>query len=278
MARIDATHFWATSLNKYDPPTLGLRVLVKPIHGVTPSHVFGDVRRLVFPAVMNSLEVSEEATFSDYDSVGAGSFSIRRAGDDTARELRSFNLDVYATDIRNLAFTQNDAPATWVTTRDLIRKIFRARFPVHLEARVIKRADYIGAEPLNRGGAMYLFQGVEEVHDFKGQVTFRSFTHRLEHGQPESRYFTIGVKDNRAVEEVEEHVKYHRKGATNLPVTRTVRDGDTLWSLAEVYYGQGSLYRLIQKQNAQLRKIPASSPLKNHKIKSVRIPKPPSGN
>lgn len=252
----------------------GLRCVVTPAAGLTPSGVLGREASLVFPAVVNTLELTETATFGDYDSVGAGSFSIRRAGDENARELKTLTMEVYASDTQ-WPFLQDGSPSSWAALRSRLRKILHARFPVHLTA----RNHFTMLLP----GESMVFDGtyMDDIADLDMNVTFRNLSIRSEPGQPDSRYFSIEIHEHRVIRGKEEHVGYARMGGKGtLPQTVSIsaQSDVTMGDLAVRFYGQFTLYRLIQRANSKLAHIPANSKLSDHKITRVRIPAPPSQN
>lgn len=266
-----ATPFLSESL----VPAAGLRVEVTPIDGITPSGVM-EPAGVIFPAVINTLEIQETASFGDYDSVGAGSYSVRRAGSSSAQELRSLTLEIYAPHIgRDAAppdFIQGGA-TSWGELRAQLESILHARFPVHVRGYVIADPKPLWAAP---DWSFFVFEETSSF-DLDLNVTFRGLTRRLEPGQPQARYFSLELKGWRNVHEETQPVAYkagRSRGQRHLPLVHVVQGDETLAAIALKIYGRSSFWVDIRRYNASLRakNVAAHRPLREYGVKSVVAP------
>lgn len=212
----------------------GLRVRLSRIKGETPKGVLA--APLYLPAVIGQFGWTEESSHSEYTTIRDGQFSQPAMGPATARQLRGLD---------NIETLTVDWDPPWLVEQgqdpdDVYRSLYavlRCRRPVELLA-----TPKLGpSRPLLRMN-----------------VTVRSITAQLRQGEPDSLYFTVGIREWRRSAGA-------RKAAGDaLPTTHILKAGDTLHSLAMHYYHSATYATDIADANG-IRDWGKSTPLVQHK-------------
>jgi hypothetical protein len=226
----------------------GLRVRLARIPGVTPRDLLPDP--IVLPAVMNGFSWTEEAYFSEYDTVADGQFAQPAMGPTTARRLRVID------DVEALTIWW-DAP--WLVDHSMDPEmVYAALFGV-LRSR--KPIELLATPQLGKHQPL-----------LRADVTIRSIQPQLRQHEPDSVYYTLRISEDR-------RPGAGRRGegrGSHLPTTHKLTATDTLHSLAEHYYHSAHGWSVIAQANG-LKKWGQSTPLvKSPKFKvgsKVRIPK-----
>lgn len=232
----------------------GLRIRLKRVRGVTEKGVLP--APLVLPALIGGeFSWTEEASFREYETHRAGQFAIPAGGGRGARMLR---------DISDLETLTLDWDAPWLQEagishgemRRQIMAIHRARTPVELLASVMP-------------------EGAEELRCL---ITIRSITKVLRHGEADTRYWTLSIREHRQAET-------ERRTADakddKLPTRHRITEDTTFRSLARHYYGSEKNWKAIAKANG-MPKWGGRTPIaksKKFKVRDfVKIPKEPKAS
>jgi hypothetical protein len=234
-------------------PGVQLRIRLTRAPGRTPKHVLR--KPLRFPVALgDTFEVTEDAGWEDYETVGAGELSSPRLGPG-ARGLESFTGET-------MSCTWDPS---WMTypgqnpgdVREALQDVLRSRSPFYLLALV----GPTGHRP-----------------EFSGLATMRTLTRTLRHGEPDARYYTI---DFRRYREAEVGRRRHVEGGggnPRLPTHHELKDDDTLESLARRYYGKPNLWKWIARANG-IHSWGSRDPIvethRYHAGDRLLIPKPP---
>jgi nucleoid-associated protein YgaU len=230
----------------------GYRARLKRIPGETPSNVLP--RALYLPCLLGTIAQSEEASHSEYETVGAGEFSQPAYGGQAARRLRTFD------DLQTLTVEWNpqwmvEEGVSYDYVRETLFFILRSKRPVEL---LIAPRTVVGNAV---------------VHMF---VTLRRVSPEVREGQPDSVYLALGVKEWRA----HEQRRRAASGKRETPVTHTLTEKDTLLSLARLYYDDPSFWRKIASLNG-VKKWGQSDPLvgmQRYKVgDKIKLPTPTEG-
>lgn len=198
----------------------GLRVRLRRIPGLTSKDVLR--RPLHLPCVIGPefTQVKTKA-HSEWQTVSAGEYS-QPIGGKGAPTLDDLSFD-------SLSLTWD---AEWLTNPET--------GPVEMK-RNLERVQESG-DPFHLAVFLHPYGRGAEV---RGLYTLRSIERRLPRGEPDTRYYTLQFKEFRRAGQV----RRTSRRAERLPVRHKVQKGDTLRSLANRYYGDGSLWRVIQSVN-----------------------------
>lgn len=190
--------------------------------------------------------------FSDYETVSTGQFSRQMS-----RQLRIVEFQTM--------FVDQD----WFYT--LFAHTKRGPNPQKLARELV--------HILNTGTPFRLMIGQPRLWgegnwDVNMKATLRSLTVEEKAGEVDARYVNVSFTEWRELD-----IKKDKKGE-RLPLTYTIRDGDTLRQLAKKYYGETRVWRLIARSN-QLGDTRADEDLstvrKNGKrLQTLYLPRPPA--
>lgn len=213
---------WASSARTRGTrrPRPGLRVRLRRVNGITPKNVLR--QPLYLPCLIGPEFVQiKTAGHTEWDTVSAGQFS-QGYGGKKAPLLDDLSFD-------SLSLTWD---ADWLTNPETDPEEMRRELDRVLASR--------------RGFHMAIFlypQG--EGNEARGLYTLRSVERRLPRGEPDTRYYSLAFKEFRQPGQR----RRSSRRANRLPTRHLVQGGDTLRSLARIYYGDGSLWRVIANVN-----------------------------
>lgn len=205
----------------------GLRVRLASIEGVTPTTVLVD--KLYFPAVTGDFEFTETAQHNDYRTISGGEFSQPAGGDKTARDLRRFDLEVFAPRLRGQFPFLVDSTADYEDVHRQLFDIMRSK----------RAVDFLASLDLT---------GRSEL---ACDVTIRSVTRSMRHAQLDTRYFTVSFTEWRdtALRRRSTKAPPQAAFAPQLPTKVKLLSTDTADSLARKYYGAPELAAVIIAAN-----------------------------
>lgn len=190
----------------------GLRVRFSRVQGQTPKDVLK--KPLILPVVIGEeFTVTEDAAFTDYETVGDGEFSQARGGPSTARNLRVLDsLETLTLDWARWARWMTNPLATEQLVRKELYAILRSRKPMEILA------------------TLQLGQGAEEL---RMKATIRSIGRTLKKGETDTRYYVLGIKEWR-----EDSVARRGAGTSkkDLPAKKKLTAKTTLYSVAREFY------------------------------------------
>jgi hypothetical protein len=191
----------------------GLRVRFSRIPGETPKGVL--TTALYLPVVIGeSFSVSEEAAFTDYETVGDGEFSQPRGGSSTARNLRTLDdVETLTLDWARYARWMTNPDVTETQLRRTLYGILRSRRPFEILA------------------TLQLGAGAEEL---RMKATLRSVARTLKRGETDTRYYVLGIKEWRE-DSVERKGQKAAKGG-DLPAKKKLTASTTCYSAAREFY------------------------------------------
>lgn len=210
---------------------IGLHVRFRAIPHLTPRDVLREP--LLIPAVVTDpFELTEEAGHNEYDTVGAGRFSVPFGGDN-ADLLTTTSFDALTMMWRPRWLVNDDQSPAHIAAE--LKRILRSRKPFH--AIMIVQPSSPGDAP-----------------EFEGMMTMRSLTRRLPHGEADSRYFSMDLSKYR--DPHLERAKHGGGGAAGgktghpkLPTKHALTADDTLRSLSKHYYGTEADWKLVAQKN-----------------------------
>lgn len=246
-----------SALPPHHPQTLGLRVILAPIEGVTPKHVLAKPFLFQCPPLN---DFTEEMAFNHGDYMTA--FSGERSRP-MGRQLETINLGTLWLDDGS-----RDHAPDWA----LVKK---AKAPIVVKNQ-LKAIAYAGVPLWLMVHQMPLWHR----YDLKMMVTIRSFSSQEKDGENDARYFNFQFREWRTTDvrtkgqgSTRSRVGPHGLNVTiaNLPASR-----DTLYELAKYYYGSSSQWRVIAKANG-LTNITGTTNLKTRfaKTPSKKLHLPP---
>lgn len=202
----------------------GTRARFSAIPGETPRGVLR--RPLLLPAILNDFGSSEEALHRDFETVGLGEVSQPAPGK-RARRLQTTEVETLAVKWDPDWLVQHGQ--TPGRMRRELRQILRSKRPVLLGARLERGPD-----------APFLV---------RMPVTLRSVDWTLRHGENNTLYFTLQIKEWRPLDTRRRSSKVGRRKGKRLPTTHELRERDTLRSLSRAYYGTYEHWRVIARVN-----------------------------
>jgi hypothetical protein len=231
----------------------GVRVRFTPIKGETPHAVLA--RALYLPALLGDWQISEDGAHNDYETVRHGEFSSRRFGSRRdMRMLRTLDMEALTLYWRATWAHPSYQRPDWIEKK--LYMILRARCPVLMLVRLKQ-------------------DGWDDIL-VRMNVTFRSVQMSVKHGEPDTKYWSIQLKEWRHTGTGR---RGHGVGKVKLPTTHRLKRTDTLQSLAKKYYGSGHGWAAIAKRNG-IKKWGMTSHIVNmsrFKVGSrIKIPKKPT--
>lgn len=232
----------------------GLRCRFSRIPGETPKGVVD--HPVYMPALLGNLDVDEEAQHAEYTTVSAGQFSQGAQGGSVARMLRSLEVEGLTLDWD--AEWLVDSGQDPAKVRGALYAILRSKKPVEL------MLTLAGSDP-----------SIEpELHIF---CTFRAVKRVMREQQPDTRYYSITIKEWRSPNVERRGTKEGRKPGVKFPTTVKLKSSDTLHSLAHEYYGRYEFWRDIRNANGISTRFGQNTPLVDlakYKIGSkIKLPK-----
>lgn len=233
----------------------GLRVRFARVPGETPADVLRSP--LWLPAVIGNFTFEESALHSEYDTVSAGQFSSPAQGDETARQLRTTDLDTLTVEWDPSWLVQRGLDPARVR-RDLYA-ILRSKKPVELLATLQLGNDDVDPE-------------------LRMRVTIRSIRREMRSGEADTRYYTLSLSEWRDPSIERRGHQESRKPGVKLPTTHRLDANDTLQSLAHEFYGRYDRWRWIRDANGISPKSAGAKTTLVHLVRykvgsKVKIPK-----
>lgn len=231
----------------------GVRCRLSRIPGETPKGVLD--APLTLPAVIGALEVEEEAQHSEYTTVSAGQFSQGAQGGGDARMLRALSLEALTLEWDAKWLVEHGLDPEVV--RGSLYAILRSKKPVEMLL-ILDPNDAASAEE-------------------RWNITFRSVSRVMREQEPDTRYYTIGIKEWRDPSVQRRGSKEGRKPGVKFPATHELTDTDTLQSLSHEFYGRYDFWRDIRGANGISTRFGQNTPLvtlSRYKVGSnVKLPK-----
>lgn len=214
----------------------GYRARFKRIPGETPKTILP--RALYLPCLLGNVGQSEEASHTEFETVGAGEFSLPAQGGQSARRLRNFDdLETLTVEWDPKWFVEQGVSGDYV--KETLFFILRSKRPVEMLI-----------APRN-GGRSDKSNAVVHM-----PVTFRRIAPVVRGGEPDSVYISIGIKEWRPLNQR----RRSASGGRETPTGHKLTKDDTLVSLARFYYATPSAWRLIRDANG-IKKWGQSEPL-----------------
>lgn len=237
----------------------GLRVRLSRIAEETPKGVLS--RPLRLPAVLGDFVDTEDADHSEYTTISAGQFSQGAMGGQAARQLRATNIDTLTIEWNPKWLVQRGVDPG--RAKDELYKILRSK----------KAVELLATLPGRRG---------KTATEMRANITIRSIQKSLKPGEPDTRYYTLTIKEWRDPRVDRRGHSQGRKPGVKLPTTHKLDDNDSLYTLSFQYYGTYKHWRLIANANGLKGFNGAKTALvslKRFKVgDKVKIPKPPSSS
>lgn len=233
-----------------------LRARIQPVAGETPSRILS--RGIYLPAILRGFGWSKDFSHTEYDTIRDGQFSQPAMGGRGAPQLLTLN------DVETLTVVWNpkwlaDPERRWGNVREALERIGESKVPVNLMVKPKNlRNNVAGRETLL-------------LHE---DVTFRSLSVEMREGEPDTLYFTLGIKEWRSAS--------GRRRGSGKPAEgggHNLGRDDTLHSLAMKYFNSAGAADAIAKANG-IKGWGKSTPLVRHqrfkrgsKIKIPSIPR-----
>lgn len=238
------------------------------IPGVTPKSVLKSPLR--FGVVLNDIEWYDSADWRDFSTIANGQRTQPAGGKaEKGRNLRTISLDVL-TQFQPPPTRTDPAGPRWSyeapyadsgqKIRQEVAEIVRKRAAFRLA--ITMHTPRITGSPA----------------ELRMNATLRSVTRRTPHGEADSRYLVLEFVEFRSAQTDERS----QDKSDALPTTHKIEAGDTLKSLAKLYYkGQKQHWDVIKRANKTLLKGYGSEKkldaLMKKKPGTLRIPEPPGG-
>lgn len=231
----------------------GIRCRLSRIPGETPKGVLDSP--LTLPAVLGKIEVEEEAQHTEYSTVSAGQFSQGAQGGSDARMLRSLTLEALTL----------EWDAKWLTEHGLDSDAVRGSLYAILRSK--KAVEML----------LILDPSDPSSTEERWNVTFRSVQRVLREQEPDTRYYTIAIKEWRDPSVERRGSKEGRKPGVKFPATHALTDTDTLQSLSHEFYGRYDFWRDIRDANGISKRFGQNTrlvTLSRYKVGSnIKLPK-----
>lgn len=229
------------------PDTMGLRVIFGPIEGVTYGSAFKDGDAFVFQCPpLDEFQENHNFNHSDYDTAFAGQRS--RPG---GRQLIEIQFNTLWLDDGS----KNHAPG-WAVVK-------QAMDPLEAKQRLIRLG-----RSMRPFWVMAHQMPMWHRYDLRLQMTMRSLSSLEKHGEEDSRYFSISLKEFRdsSVQSRSNGkagpIDRVGPGGTTLSVAFLTGDEETLYEIATKYYGSSGMWKSIKSANPVLSEIGPSDNLK----------------
>lgn len=247
----------------------GLRVRFTAVEGVTKKGVL--TTPLYLPAALGDFAFDEEFDWRDYTTIADGEYSVAAQGGETARRLRTSDLETLTIDWHRYARWLTNPQVTPQVARRELYRIGRTHSVFELLA--------------------ILQLGSDEPEELRMKASIRSIRRVLRPGEADTRYYSLSIKEHR-------NNDVERRGASTtgssggadgrgngtggarpvkLPAVATLTAETSLHSLAGHFYGSEAAWRPIAAANG-IKNWGAAYPLaKSPRWKvgdKVKIPKP----